>query len=383
MAYRHDILMQGLQPEVLSSLIGEIYDCALSPTHWSHVLTRIAVYANAAYATITLAEPGIRTPVMIAHSDLDPDKLKTFTSEFGCDVPGINEVSSGKLDIPISALNLKNEEEFQKGRFYREWLAPQGLRDGCVTKFTQTDKRLGLATFVTRADRDLINENERRFMRILSPHLRYAARIGNLLDQSAVSLDTYKHTLDCVAAPVFMTDGEGRVKGANAAAERVLSAGKGVALAGNRLTAISPLSKSSLADAIARASAGEGAQAGCRGVGISMTASGQRPIAAYVMPLARSKMRGSFSAANVAVFLSLTDFHVLPSESVLMTLFDLTPAEARVMIHAGCGRQLNDISREIGISENTAKTHLGRVYSKTATSRQAELVALIAGLTCG
>jgi DNA-binding CsgD family transcriptional regulator len=382
MAYRDEILMRGLQPEVLSSLIGEIYDCALSPTHWSNVLTRIADYANAAYATITLAEPGMLKPVMVAHSDWDMNKLKALSDEFGFNVPGINEVSSGKLDIPVSALNLMNEEEFRKGRFYREWLAPQGLRDGCVIKFTQTDKRLGLATFVTSADRDLINEDERWFMRLLSPHLRCAARIGNLLDHSVVSLDTYKYTLDCVASPVFMTDGEGRVQHANTAAERVLSAGTGISLAGDRLTAISPSSKSSLADAIARASAGDGAQMGCRGVGIAMTVPGQRPIAAYVMPLARSKMRGSFSAATVAVFLSLADFQVLPSVSLLMTLFDLTPAEARVMMHAGCGRQLSDISGEIGISENTAKTHLGRVYSKTATTRQAELVALMAGLTC-
>jgi DNA-binding CsgD family transcriptional regulator len=382
MACLRKSLRQQLQPEVLSSLIGEIYDCALNPTHWNGVLTRIADYANAEYATIILAETGAPMPVMAAHSERDQKKLKALTDKFGFDMPGINELSSGKLDVPVSALNLMNEEEFQKGRFYREWLAPQGLRDGCVIKFAQTEKRLGLATFVTRSDRDLINEDERWFMRILSPHLRYAARIGNLLDQNAVSLNIYKHTLDCVPSPVFITDGEGRVQHANTAAKRVLSAGRGVAMVGERLTAISPTLKSGLADAISRSSVVNGVQVGHRGVALPMSVPGQPPIAAYIMPLACSKVGGSFSPATVAVLLSLADFQVLPSESMLTALFDLTPAEARVMMHAGRGRQLSDISGEICIGENTVKTHLSRVYSKTATARQAELVALMAGFAC-
>jgi DNA-binding CsgD family transcriptional regulator/PAS domain-containing protein len=372
-------IMQGLQPELLSSLISEIYDCALNSTYWNSTMTRIAGFTNAAYATIALAEHGASNPVIVAHSQLDCDKLNSLNEAFGLDTPGVQQAILGKLDVPVSALGLMSEADLQGSRFYREWLAPQGLRDGCVVKFSHTANRLGFATFATRISRNLISSEERRFIQILSPHMRRAAIMGNLLDQSVDSISAYSSVLDCIASPVFMTDGDGRVCHMNTAAQQVLSQGRGVVLSNNILVATSPFSKSLFADALARVSTKEG---GHSQVTVPMTSPGQAPIVAYILPLSRNKMGRTCATAKVVVFLCLGEPMVHPSETLLMSLFDLTPAEARVMKLAGCGRQIFDISAEIGSSENTVKTHLSRVYSKTATARQAELVALTARLTC-
>ena len=38
-----------------------------------------------------------------------------------------------------------------------------------------------------------------------------------------------------------------------------------------------------------------------------------------------------------------------------------------------------DVAEALGIAETTAKTHLAHLYAKTGTSRQADLVKLVAG----
>ena len=38
-----------------------------------------------------------------------------------------------------------------------------------------------------------------------------------------------------------------------------------------------------------------------------------------------------------------------------------------------------EVAEALGIAETTVKTHLGRIYEKTATARQADLVKLVAG----
>jgi DNA-binding CsgD family transcriptional regulator len=58
--------------------------------------------------------------------------------------------------------------------------------------------------------------------------------------------------------------------------------------------------------------------------------------------------------------------------------FGLTQAEARVAIAVAMGLNIPEVARQIGLSPNTVKTHLRRVFDKTGTARQAELARLMA-----
>jgi DNA-binding CsgD family transcriptional regulator len=57
--------------------------------------------------------------------------------------------------------------------------------------------------------------------------------------------------------------------------------------------------------------------------------------------------------------------------------FGLTPSEARVALHLVTGETLRSAATELHISYETARTQLKRIFSKTGTCRQAELVVLI------
>lgn len=61
----------------------------------------------------------------------------------------------------------------------------------------------------------------------------------------------------------------------------------------------------------------------------------------------------------------------------LQALFDLTPAEARFAERLTAGLSVADICTELQITDNTARTHLKRIFSKTSTTRQSELISLI------
>jgi DNA-binding CsgD family transcriptional regulator len=65
----------------------------------------------------------------------------------------------------------------------------------------------------------------------------------------------------------------------------------------------------------------------------------------------------------------------------LMETYGLTRAEARVALAASSGNNVHESARLLGLSPNTIKTHLRRVFAKTATARQAELVGMIASVS--
>ncbi len=52
----------------------------------------------------------------------------------------------------------------------------------------------------------------------------------------------------------------------------------------------------------------------------------------------------------------------------------MTPAEAKLASHLAVGRSLDQTSQAWGVSLNTVRTHLKRIFTKTETSRQGDLV---------
>jgi DNA-binding CsgD family transcriptional regulator len=70
-----------------------------------------------------------------------------------------------------------------------------------------------------------------------------------------------------------------------------------------------------------------------------------------------------------------------PSSDLVRQTYKLTPAELRVLLGIVEVGGVPDVAASLGVAETTIKTHLGRVFEKTGTSRQADLVKLVAGFS--
>ncbi len=66
-----------------------------------------------------------------------------------------------------------------------------------------------------------------------------------------------------------------------------------------------------------------------------------------------------------------------PDPAAIGEIFSLTPAEARLAVRLASGEALEDIAQQTSASIETVRTHLKRIFSKTGTRRQGELISLI------
>jgi DNA-binding CsgD family transcriptional regulator len=60
--------------------------------------------------------------------------------------------------------------------------------------------------------------------------------------------------------------------------------------------------------------------------------------------------------------------------AALAASYELTPAETRLLEAFLQGERIADYAERTGISMNTVQTHLKRIFEKTGTNRQAELM---------
>lgn len=372
--------MTRLNSDTLSSIIGNIYDCVINPDGWVNVLNRITNATDAAYTTIALASVADSHGRFAAHSSWDAEQMRILQVDYGFDdIPGLKPAVVGDIDTPLTTLSCMSEAELQATNFYENWARPQGLREASMTKFVHTSDRIGLLGTTISANRDVISGDEQRFLALLSPHLRRASLIGDLLDQARVTAHFYREALQALATPIIFTGADGGILYANASAERMLSAEAPILSRNGVLLPRNAAMEGAVLTAIAAAASAD-VTLGARGIGLPISDKGQPPAVAYILPLTAGTARAAFQPARAAVFVSTTISTTPIPEAILITLFDLTPAEARVLLKIGSGAGATATALSLGINENTLKTHLNRIYAKTGTSRQPDLVKLIADI---
>jgi len=100
---------------------------------------------------------------------------------------------------------------------------------------------------------------------------------------------------------------------------------------------------------------------------------------AHVVPI-RGTARDIFSRCAAMLMLTPVTRPEAPPVELIRSLFDLTPAEARVARGLAAGQTVKVMAADSGTSTNTVRTHVNAVLAKTGYSRQSDVVALLNGL---
>lgn len=120
-----------------------------------------------------------------------------------------------------------------------------------------------------------------------------------------------------------------------------------------------------------------------RGENVSLAREGRRsPLKLALLPLKEQRPEGApawldlLSPTAIGI-LTDPDLDAAHRCATLQEQYELTPAEAAFALEICKGDGREAAARRRGISVSTAHTHLNRIFEKTGTTRQAELVRLL------
>ena len=261
-------------------------------------------------------------------------------------------------------------EEMASLPMYTEYLTPRGLHAPVATYapgICGTDFVLSIEGFASveaaKAAIPVLDE--------MRPHLCRAAAIS-----ARLGLEKAKATvavLESLGAPAAVLGRGRRLLAANTLfgrelGRRILDRREGLDLVDGRLAP-------RLRDTLERITGGQA-------VGASLGLRSADELAAAVLhitPLtgqARDMFSGSMALLTVASGRSQLSL----GGGVLEALFDLTPAEARLVQDLAEGKTIEKASTDRGVSSATSRAHLKRTFEKMGIRRQVELVALLRDL---
>jgi DNA-binding CsgD family transcriptional regulator/PAS domain-containing protein len=235
-----------------------------------------------------------------------------------------------------------------------------------------------------RHELELLSENIGQSFRLTSGQWQSVSERLAMLREYIAGLEAERRmvsaALDGVPVAVTVVDRKGTVRYANRWAERLLEMKDGLLILQGRLAAARSADNGQLRQYLLDVSAGT--ENALPWAAMRIERENGMAWLVRIAPLGRIAQGTPTVPELVIVMISDPQMPMKPSTSALRQLHGLTYAEADIMGRLTVGMRIADIASELDISVETVRTHLKSVFTKTGTSRQADLVrqAVLAGI---
>jgi len=362
-------------------VIGSIYDAAIDPGLWRPALLNACAFIGSHSAALFSHDAATERSEALHLFNEDPYYTALYFEKYLTMNPLFPAAAFLEVGVVRTTNDVIPQAEFVKSRFYKEWVEPQGIVDAISVNLEKGATRTSLLSFRMNATYGVADEEALRRTRLLVPHFQRAVTIGRLFNQGKSTEASLTETLDHIEAGVFLVGVDGLIVLANAEAKAMLDDGNLVRAKGASLVAVVPEANRMLRDIFIAAENGD-TSVGVDGVAIPLSASSLDRWFAHVLPLTSGNRQqtGAMYSAVAAVFIRKRAPDRPPPLEALAKRFKLTASEVRVLDAVVKVSSVKAMSEMLGVSQATVKTHLHNLFRKTASSRQSDLVKLMAGL---
>lgn len=362
-----------------SALLLSLYGSAADVQSLSRFLAQCSLHVGAVSAALAVLEIDTNR---WRYFDLYPgpvDVGRVYEANYAEEDP----VKAALLRLPPRRFYLAHELCDETTRrthpYWSEWFGKLGYGDICAARVPLGKHYSCHLGFVRATGAEPFGRVELEFLNLLLPHVEQLLQILEHMDRLKIMADLMQEHMVQSGAGCVVLNGEGIVNFRNRIARDLLREGSAIYQRNGSIH---------LADADADARLGQLvkdcilASRHPNAMNSGMVAAprpGGLPLSVVVLPYhAPSGAESVLEPRSSAVVMIYDPARPrMDPPRVLRELYRLSEAELRVCWRLANGETLDEIAAAEGVSRETVRSQLKRVFAKTGTSRQSELVRLI------
>lgn len=362
--------MQAASSSVRDTVIERIYSAAGGLNLWDDALAELSNYcgANASYINI-LSEPD-RSPSLVGafgHAQPLIDRYRTY----GYLIDPTTSQILANAGHPVAFSDL-SRRDIGNPAFHREFVAPRRTDQVLAIGL---DSEIG--TLLVKLSRDVtaqpFSSDAADRLGGIAHHLRQAVVIDRSL-RRRMEVDSFAAAIvNRLRAAVVRLDETLHVTFANRAAYRLADDRDVFAIVEGKLRFLEREAMEALRSFVRRAASSPAELS--ETVLVAGGDQGRR-IRIWIWSSARDAGR------ELGLVILPDDYDTDALEAMLHQNYGLTPSEVRTAVGVLSHNGLAAAAEHAGVSIETVRFHLKRIFSKTGTSRQSELVRVIANDLC-
>jgi DNA-binding CsgD family transcriptional regulator len=357
------------------AIVGRIYEAAQDGTAWPELLIGIADFCGGANAALVMVDPDISYASVITPR-ANPDSLAAYNDHWWRQDPITVLAAKAPPGQFVSIADLDREAYFSSA-FYNEFRRYTGYGDhGLTTTLFRERNAFGNFVLQTSRQKDEIDAKSLHNAMLVVPHIERAVSISRKLRRLELEQAARDRKLRADHAGMILVDSKGQCLYADDEAEELLAAEAGVRTVNGHVRLEETRADLLLTSAIRACGLCEPGQP-CGSTLQVIRGASRPPLTVEVLP--HRKNPGNPHALPAAAMLLFRDpgpGNAIRTES-LRRRFGLTPAEAALAIEMLEGDGRSAAAARCGITINTARTHLSRIFEKTGVKRQAELIRVL------
>lgn len=342
---------------------------------WEEVVKLLGRQLDAAYVGIVDHNFVTRQGRIVHGSGFSPNFRSLYASRYAAQNVWLRveyDLTPGRA---LTGAELVPNWELVRTEFYKSWLRPQKAFHCVIGAMLRHAEGIRCLIALRSLDAPAFSAGDKQTVSALLPQLGCASELDSHITSVMGRSDVLQDVLGCLPEAVFVIDADGHPLVLNQAAKMLIEQNDGLTLCGGSLGTSVRRQTAELRQLIARVAAQNGRGGGGEEIAVNRP-SGEMPIVLTLTSLGHAAIDTNGRPTNVAVVITRPLQHAVAARR-LCDFYRMTPAEARLAALIAGGRTLIGAARELHITTNTARTHMKRIYSKTVTHRQTDLVRLL------
>lgn len=374
---------QFMSPEKYSELIGLVYDVAFSSMNWDEFLDRFSGYIGVRFSMMCFVNKNCTERDLFYVHNI-PERWQPFFFQY-CKY--LCNSSSYLSEMPEGVMRLSHD--FSPGSII------EGEITGLESLLSSEVAFTRMGAFVCRYGEQYLffsmsesscienpNEEVQRIINLILPHIMRSVMISSKMVEMSNRSILYKDIINRINAAVILTDHLGRVVLSNNKADEMLNNSDDLFVNNSLIKLKDNGETRALYHFICQASRRDSAASTKIGAMTVERESMQSPMRIVVTPVLTNSIPELFGGCAM-LFVTENESNIALPNEVVMSLYGLTYAEARLATALAKGLGLDDVAAEFRLSKNTLRSQLYAIYTKIGIKRQNELVNLmVAGPAC-
>ncbi len=371
--------------KLFSRLTEAVYSTALDDSRWNDLFAVMHEAVKLEHFVVQGFDNQLQSRVVADLYGYEDSFAKSYVSHYWKINPWLPGIGRAPIGKAVGAEVYYPEADLRKTEFYNDFIRLQDDvgTGGSVILFRDEHRFLSVGGNIKFSQRDNMLADWLDFLDLLAPHLRNAFELRRQLSGTQLKDVSYLAALDTILNAVFLINAKGQVAYANKSAQGLLKRGGIVSL--DKQGGLRPEDPKA-ARALDKALYNIGLQCAVDGDAriVIQARDGQSKTIATVAPFtpdpAKVDKFAAFAAGDAPVAIltiAVSDNAKPPVRDVLSALYRLTPSESDLALALFAGESLYEYADRREVSRHTVRNQLRKVFEKTETRRQAELVLLL------
>ncbi len=372
--------MSLISSKTLLAVVGLFYEAAQmqSTDAWLDIYQQMSAMFSSGPGGLSLYLPDKERFELVV-STLSEDSVSQYNDYFQHISPFRSHIVRMNAGERFSRAEMLSDEEFAETEIYRDYFKKQDIFNYEYRVLFKNSGKAGGISFSRPKRMKNFNEEEIKAMRLLIPHLQNAFQIYLKFSEVQREKQIMMECLESISQAVIVLDKYGKIIFLNSGANKLIDEKNALHIGRNGTlitnTAHETKKLQSFLKSIFEPKINQAENFG--GVLQISRTSDLRPLSIMVSPFYEQNNIDFNSETFALLFISDPEQKVEASENILSQMYGLTAAESKITAILTQGNSLNQACEMLKIKPNTIRTHLKRIFSKTETNRQSELVQLI------